>query len=144
MDKTQKYDDRLINALKICRMFNKSFDKYYSRPETKRFIRELRKMLDVDESPTAGGERMHKETLVHPQIAVHIAQWASPQLAVELTAQGQEPIITLQRIMDSSNRTTESQPLTAFDKAIKCALNLIRKIVRIKIIRIFVHKPKPR
>ena len=122
MDKTQKYDDRLINALKICRMFNKSFDKYYSRPETKRFIREIRKMLDVDESQLLVRKNA-QETLVHPQIAVHIAQWASPQLAVELTAQGQEPVITLQRIMDSSNRTTESQPLTAFDKAIKCALN---------------------
>lgn len=119
MDKS-KCDGEFVNATEICRKYKKDFQAYYKRPETRKFIKELMNETNSREAELI--TQKGPETWVHPQIALHLAQWVSPKLAIELMRQFTNPATTLKRVMDSTMQSPEPTELSQFDMALKKAL----------------------
>ena len=71
----------------MCKSVGKYFGNYQSNQSTKDFLKELSSSIGIPiddlvqakEGGNTGG------TWVHPQVAVHLAQWASPKFAVQVT-----------------------------------------------------------
>lgn len=123
MDKTTT-TTTFVNATKICRSNHKNFDKYYKRPETKRFIRELTSAMAKTEDDIIIREA-DGTVWVHPQVAIHMIHYVAPKMEVEITREYKQPLLTgLYRVMDAMDKTTapEMEP-SDFDRAMKRALN---------------------
>lgn len=85
----QRGVDGYINATSMCRAASKQWVRYRERPETADFLGALAHSLSAptasliqnvqDTDPTIAG------TWVHPQIAIHLAQWLSAEFAVKVT-----------------------------------------------------------
>jgi|GEM_PF-423709 len=82
--------DGYVNATAMCKAAGKEFKHYNENRTTKAFLAELSREVGI---PTAeliqslsGGLPQLQGTWVHPQVAIHLAQWASPKFAVQVTA----------------------------------------------------------
>jgi len=85
----QRIKDGYISATAICKATNKMWGHYWSTEPTKAFIKELSTDIDMPISEMVqsikGGIPHLQGTWVHPQVAIHLAQWASPKFAVLVT-----------------------------------------------------------
>lgn len=83
---SQRVTDGYINATAMCRAANKSWSDYIRLTSTKAFIAELSSALQISQDGLAqsvvGGVPHLQGTWVHPQVAIHLAQWLSPKFAV--------------------------------------------------------------
>jgi KilA-N domain len=82
----QRANDGYINATAMCRAAGKEFKHYNENKATKEFLRELSSEVGIPttglvQSITGGNPRL-QGTWVHPQVAINLAQWASPKFAV--------------------------------------------------------------
>lgn len=83
----QRAVDGYFDATAMCRAHGKLFGNYRQRPSTQEFLAALssnicREIIDLVQS-TPG--RRTGGTWVHPRVALHLAQWLSPQFAVLVT-----------------------------------------------------------
>lgn len=82
----QRLVDGYINATSLCQASGKNFYDYRRIKSTTDFIEELSFETGIPVSnliqSIRGGDTRFQGTWVHPQVAIHLAQWASPRFAV--------------------------------------------------------------
>lgn len=82
----QRLMDGYINATALCKACKKDFYDYSRLKSTKEFIDELSSETGIPVSAliqtVKGGTPQFQGTWVHPQVAINLAQWASPKFAV--------------------------------------------------------------
>lgn len=82
----QRAKDGYINATAMCKAAGKAFADYERLGSTKAFLSELEADMGIPMSEliqsARGGIPGLQGTWVHPQVAIHLAQWASARFAV--------------------------------------------------------------
>lgn len=85
----QRPEDGYINATAMCHAAGKRWNHYSSNETTKAFIAALESEAGIPASKliqsVSGGEPKLQGTWVHPQVAIHLAQWCSPTFAVKVS-----------------------------------------------------------
>lgn len=78
--------DGYINATAMCKAANRPWSRYWEVKASKDFAIELSSDLGIPTTEliqsVSGGVPEFQGTWVHPQIAIHLAQWLSPKFAV--------------------------------------------------------------
>lgn len=89
---SQRSGDGYVNATAMCRVAGKDWSEYRRREGTKKFFAALSLDLGIPQDQlavtilgTPGGDARNQGTWVHPQVAVHLAQYLSPEFAVQVT-----------------------------------------------------------
>lgn len=89
---SQRSSDGYINATAMCRAVSKEWSKYRELKSTREFFPALALDLGLTEvqlaltiQGTPGGDARNQGTWVHPRVAIHLAQWLSPEFAVKVT-----------------------------------------------------------
>lgn len=86
---TQRSGDGYVNATAMCKAAGKRWPDYNRLASTQDFLAELAGVVQIPTTglvqTLAGGIAAQQGTWVHPQVAIHLAQWASPKFAVEVT-----------------------------------------------------------
>lgn len=82
----QRLTDGYVNASALCKASGKSFADYARLKSTEEFLSELSSDMGIPISElyqsVKGGNPQLQGTWVHPQVAINLAQWASPKFAV--------------------------------------------------------------
>ena len=83
----QRPIDGYINATALCKKAGKEFKHYNENKQTKDFINVLSAEVGIPTSALiqiirGGDDHQSQGTWVHPQVAIHLAQWLSPEFAV--------------------------------------------------------------
>lgn len=117
-------NDGYINATKLCQSAGKLWGHYYSLSSTRDFLAAAEKSIAIGIHPLnqlrrsvsnvtdhlidsiTTGPNSERGTWVHPQVAIHLAQWLSPEFAVAVT----ELVL---RYSKGEVTTEESQALAA-------------------------------
>lgn len=85
----QRVSDGYINATAMCQVAGKEWSHYRSNKDTQDFLDELSQSLGIPRDllthSIVNGPRHERGTWVHPQVAVHLAQWCSPKFAVQVS-----------------------------------------------------------
>lgn len=89
----QRAADGYINATAMCNAADKKIAKYLENKGTTDFLIELAVALSADVRIRTsdlveiikGGNPAFQGTWVHPQVAIHLAQWLSPKFAVRVS-----------------------------------------------------------
>lgn len=83
----QRTADGYINATAMCKAAGKEWSGYYRIAGTREFLDELASDLQICRTDLvqsiSGG--VIQGTWVHPQVAIHLAQWLSPTFAVKVS-----------------------------------------------------------
>jgi len=89
--------DGYVNATKLCQAMGKEWKNYFAVGKTKEFLTEL---SEVEQMPVENlaaatipsesclvelGKNRFQNTWVHPDVAIHLAQWASPRFGVAVS-----------------------------------------------------------
>lgn len=81
--------DGYVNATAMCKAADKQFKHYNENASTKEFIAELSSEVGIPATEliqsVTGGNPALQGTWVHPQVAIHLAQWLSAKFAVRVT-----------------------------------------------------------
>lgn len=125
--------DGYVDATAICKAVNKKFHAYSENLGTLRFLKHLKELLQKCDATTSSvvesdipdfltplsmnsvvhvshGGKDKGRTWVHPNVAIHLAQWCSPEFAVAVTTlvlrylQGK---VTTQESVEASRRLSE-------------------------------------
>lgn len=82
----QRASDGYVNATAMCRAALKVFSGYSRLDTTQAFLKALSADVQIHTSEliqsVKGGDPHAQGTWVHPQVAIHLAQWLSPDFAV--------------------------------------------------------------
>ena len=82
----QRAADGYINATAMCKAAGKNFADYRRNGTTDAFLKELSAVMGIPITELIqsvnGGHPSLQGTWVHPQVSIHLAQWASPKFAV--------------------------------------------------------------
>lgn len=85
----QRASDGYINATAMCKAAGKLFGHYRENGSTNDFLSELSADIGIPISDliqaVKGGDPAMQGTWVHPNVALHLAQWLSPKFAVQVT-----------------------------------------------------------
>ena len=90
IDVPQRSTDGYINATDMCKAAGKSIADFNRLSTTKAFLDELSSDMGIPISQLIqvlrpGGDGSGQGTWVHPDVAIHLAQWLSPKFAVMVT-----------------------------------------------------------
>lgn len=84
----QRASDGYVNATAMCKAAGKLFADYSRSKNTQAYLQALSSDMGIPISEIVqvikGGEPHLQGTWVHPDIAVHLAQWCSPKFAVQV------------------------------------------------------------
>lgn len=85
----QRAQDGYINATAMCKAAGKQFNEYTSKVATQAFLIELASETGISVSDLVqvvkGGPPHIQGSWVHPQVAIHLAQWVSARFAVQVS-----------------------------------------------------------
>lgn len=85
----QRVKDGYINATAMCQAVGKLFGHYRERGTTQQFLEALSADIGIPISELVqsfkGGDPNLQGTWVHPDVAINLAQWCSPQFAVQVS-----------------------------------------------------------
>ena len=85
----QRSKDGYVNATALCKAAGKLFGHYHANQSTADFVIELSSAIGIPITEliqvVSGGNPALQGTWVHPQVAIHLAQWLSPAFAVNVT-----------------------------------------------------------
>jgi hypothetical protein len=85
----QRSADGYINATSMCTAAGKKISHYLENKATMSFLQELAADAGIPASEIVqvikGGQPELQGTWVHPQVAIHLAQWLSPTFAVKVS-----------------------------------------------------------
>jgi hypothetical protein len=87
----QRASDGYIDATALCKVANKRWESYHRLKSTKDYIDEIAReteipvaqLIEAKKGKTGG-------TWVHPKVAVHLARWLSPGLALDVSSWNQQ------------------------------------------------------
>lgn len=87
---TLKEDNGFCNATEMCKMAGKKWNHYISNNTTKEYLEALASETGIPASQLiisqkGNSGKFDQGTWVHPKVAIHLAQWLSPQFAVKVT-----------------------------------------------------------
>lgn len=98
----QRASDGYVNATAMCNAAEKRLGNYLQNQNTKAFIAELSRSAgipaDLLVQTINTGPNEYRGTWVHPDVAIHLAQWCSPKFAVQVNKfirewmQGENPL----------------------------------------------------
>jgi hypothetical protein len=85
--------DGYVDATDLCTACGKQWNHYFTTAKTRDFLTELSNFEGIPVRIVAPGSRglielgknRFSHTYVHPQVAIHLADWASPRFAVAVT-----------------------------------------------------------
>ena len=80
-------DDQYVNATEMCKACGKYWNHYWSNEQTQEFVKALALDTGIPVSKLilivrGRGDAVRQGTWVHRKVAIHLAQWLSPQFAV--------------------------------------------------------------
>ncbi|HEX8583844.1 MAG TPA: KilA-N domain-containing protein [Allosphingosinicella sp.] len=82
----QRLNDGYINATAMCKAAGKEWANYNQNASTREFLAALERSLGIPRDlivrSILAGPNEHRGTWVHPQVAMNLAQWLSPEFAV--------------------------------------------------------------
>jgi len=82
----QRSSDGYVNATALCRAVGKQFNDYSRTKTTQAFLQALSRStgipVDLLVITIIEGENYRRGTWVHPQVAINLGQWCSPEFAV--------------------------------------------------------------
>jgi KilA-N domain len=85
----QRPKDGYINATAMCQAAGRPWSRYWETGPSREFAAELSSDLGISISEliqsVKGGDPSLQGTWVHPQVAIHLAQWCSPSFAVKVS-----------------------------------------------------------
>ena len=85
----QRIEDGYVNATAMCKVAGKEFKAYNRLDTTKRFITALSARCKIHTTDIIvtkqGGEPQLQGTWIHPKLAIHLAQYLSPEFAVTVS-----------------------------------------------------------
>jgi hypothetical protein len=85
----QRASDGYVNATAMCKTIGRNWFHYRELEGTNRFLKALESASGIPMSSLVltrtGGDVTTQGTWVHPQIAIHLAQWLSADFAVQVT-----------------------------------------------------------
>jgi len=85
----QRPDDGYINATAMCQAAGKEWSGYRRLQTTQDFLAALESVLQIHRTDLvrsiSGGDPRLQGTWVHPQLAIHLAQWCSAEFAVKVS-----------------------------------------------------------
>jgi hypothetical protein len=85
----QRSEDGYINATAMCKAAGKLMADYARLASTKAYLQELASDMGIPITElmqsVQGGDPKLQGTWVHPQVAIHLAQWLSPRFAVQVS-----------------------------------------------------------
>lgn len=85
----QRASDGYINATAMCKAADRRIAKYLENDTTQDYLQELSSDVRIRTSELVqvikGGEPHLQGTWVHPQVAIHLAQWLSPKFSVQVS-----------------------------------------------------------
>ena len=85
----QRPTDGYVNATALCQRAGKLFGSYRRTAQTNAFLDELSSVMQIRITDLVhsiqGGDPRGQGTWVHPQVAIHLAQWLSPAFSVQVT-----------------------------------------------------------
>jgi len=85
----QRQSDGYLPATKICDAIGKQWNNYYRNKKTQSYISVLSAETRIRASEliqiVKGGIPENQGTWIHPKVAIHFAQWLSPEFAVQVT-----------------------------------------------------------
>ncbi|MFM0495573.1 KilA-N domain-containing protein [Paraburkholderia caledonica] len=84
----QRASDGYVNATQLCHIADKRFYNYHRLESTGHFRRALEAKTQIrvsEQIQEVRDSRGQASTWVHPQVALHLAQWLSPEFAVQVT-----------------------------------------------------------
>ena len=85
----QRRGDGYFNATALCKAAGKRWDNYRTHEGFQPFIEALGQSLNLSDreliQAKKGGKASEQGTWVHPQVAVHLAMWLSPEFSVLVT-----------------------------------------------------------
>lgn len=85
----QRVADGYVNATAMCKAAGRLFGHYNGLKTTQAFLGELSSVIGIPITGLVqiiqGGSPGLQGTWVHPQVAIHLAQWLSPTFAVRVT-----------------------------------------------------------
>lgn len=132
----QRSSDGYVNATALCRAVGKQFNDYSRTKTTQAFFDALSRStgipVDLLVITIVEGENYRRGTWVHPQVAINLGQWCSPEFAVAVAklvndwatgAMGQQPRMPyhLERYMQNM----DAVPRTHFSMLNELTFNLI-------------------
>ncbi len=86
---TQRQKDGYVNATAMCKVAGKLFADYSRLKSTEAFLSKLAADMGIPISEIIqalkGGPPAFQGTWVHPQVAIHLAQWLSQKFAVQVS-----------------------------------------------------------
>jgi hypothetical protein len=135
-------DDGYINITNLCKAGGKKFNHWNSNDKTKRFLQVLSldagipvtSLIKLGSGHKIGNNNI-SETWAHPQVAINIAQWISPEFDVLVSKWVYEIMLT-GKVDIRNNKTTEE--LDTMNKENKLLKN------RIKLLESKVLQKQPR
>ena len=86
----QRISDGYLNATEMCKANSKLYGHYIENKQTKEFLEELSNDIGIQisqlvEVRKGNSKKFSQGTWVHPQVAVHLAQWCSPKFSVAVS-----------------------------------------------------------
>jgi hypothetical protein len=114
-----------VNAKVMCDENGKRLGAFLRLKSTKRFLRVLSQRLDMNTSSLT--HRNHAGTWVHPCIVHQLAQWISPEFAVDVAlwlAEWKFTAVNKARWRNALMHMNTVQPPEALEKAVQLALQL--------------------
>ncbi len=85
----QRAKDGYINATAMCKAAERPWSRYWDARPSREFAEALSSEIDIPISELIqsfkGGDITLQGTWVHPQVALHLAQWLSPEFAVKVS-----------------------------------------------------------
>jgi hypothetical protein len=94
----QRGDDGYLNATAMCQANGKTLGHYLETGPTKEFLNALSadigKAISELVQVRRGGNPQLQGTWVHPDVAIHLAQWCSPKFAVQVSKWVRELLTT--------------------------------------------------
>jgi len=85
----QRVKDGYINATAMCQAVGRPWSRYWEARASKDYAQALSSALGIPIAELiqslSGGDPRLQGTWVHPQVAIHLAQWLSPEFAVKVT-----------------------------------------------------------
>ena len=103
--------DGYVNATALCKAGGKLFNDYSRGKQTQAYVRALESDTGVPDSKLIqikkGGNAQSQGTWVHPHVATHLAQWISPEFAVQVNKWVFELLTTGSAEVDSNVSITD-------------------------------------